>query len=72
MTRTPNIHYCQKRDAFITFSQTLRSCITANHCYSDDPCPHAQNFQAHSSKEPSEGLAATPRAAPTLIPYPAE
>jgi hypothetical protein len=45
MTRTPTTHYCQKREAFITFSQTLRSCITANQCYSDDPCPHAQDFQ---------------------------
>ena len=46
MTRTPTTHYCQKREAFITFSQTLRSCITANQCYSDDPCPHAQDFEA--------------------------
>jgi hypothetical protein len=46
MPRTPTPHYCQKREAFITFSQTLRSCISANQCYSDDPCPHAQDFQA--------------------------
>jgi len=44
MTLTPTAHYCQKREAFITFSQTLRSCIAANQCYSDDPCPHAQDF----------------------------
>ena len=46
MPRTPTTHYCQKREAFITFSQTLRSCISANQCHSDDPCSHAQDFQA--------------------------
>lgn len=45
MTPTPPTHYCDKREALITFSQTLRACISANQCFSDDPCPHAQAFQ---------------------------
>ncbi len=72
MTRTPTIHYCQQREAFISFDQTLRSCIGANQCYSDEPCPHAQNFQAHTREALGSGVAAMPGAAPTGIPYPAE
>ena len=72
MTRTPTIHYCPQREVFITLDQTMRSCIGVNQCYSDEPCPHAQNFQTHSTEALNAGGATMPGSTPISIPYPAE
>ena len=72
MTHEPSTHYCNQREILISLDQTLRSCISANQSYSDDPCPHAQDFQARSSTQVAGDLGAGHQTARTLMPDPAE
>ena len=72
MTHAPSTHYCNQREALISLDQTLRSCISAHQCFSDEPCPHAQDFQVYGGMQDGDSVAMRPQPTRTVIPYPAE
>lgn len=41
-------HYCQSRDKLISVSVGFEKCIKENQCFSDDPCPLQDQFDALS------------------------
>ena len=39
-------HYCHSRDKLISVSVGFEKCIKENQCFSDDPCPLQEHFDA--------------------------
>jgi hypothetical protein len=54
-----NKHYCHSRDKLISVAVGFERCIKENQCFSDDPCPLQEHFDAL----PKNQKTATPQSA---------
>jgi hypothetical protein len=46
-----NKHYCQSRDKLISVAVGFEKCIKENQCFSDDPCPLQEHFDAFAKNQ---------------------
>jgi hypothetical protein len=48
MCPAKNQAYCESRQEVIDLQQSLGDCIVEHQCFSDDPCPFFDKFQAET------------------------